>query len=296
MNDLDYTKILYFKMFLSVAQQSSFTKAAKTLNVSPTLLTKDISKLEKMLGITLLHRTTRSVSLTTAGEYLYLNCAGIISALENCCQKAYSLQVREDSALSIVGMNTADMSHYLFPIVERYKEEHPNHAVNVTSDYMIMIEDAVLNGEYDIGIIPDFEQKSAEEKGLKWQWWMKEKSQVILPASNPLSRKKSVKLQDLKDATFIVLGGEHKNRYENYLRQIFSKINPHIQLGTSYKNAYTLRDTFFQEDSSVLFTDAYFTYTQRNGFRRISVTDHESGAIAIWKPDNQKAEAFFEWF
>src|SRR4051794_19530027 len=59
-----------FVSFIAVAREGSFTKAAAKLGVSQSALSYTIRKLEARLGIRLLTRTTRSVSLTEAGDRL----------------------------------------------------------------------------------------------------------------------------------------------------------------------------------------------------------------------------------
>jgi DNA-binding transcriptional LysR family regulator len=56
--------------FLAVAEERSFTRAAKRLGVSPSAMSHAIRGLEKRLGVHLLTRTTRSVAPTEAGEQL----------------------------------------------------------------------------------------------------------------------------------------------------------------------------------------------------------------------------------
>src|SRR6476619_1774574 len=54
--------------FIEVAQRGSFTAAARHLNRSPTAVTRAVADLEARLGVRLLHRTTRAVSLTDVGQ------------------------------------------------------------------------------------------------------------------------------------------------------------------------------------------------------------------------------------
>src|SRR5687767_7797265 len=56
--------------FLTVAEERSFTRAAKQLNISTSGLSHAIRRLEEQIGVQLLTRTTRSVSPTHAGEQL----------------------------------------------------------------------------------------------------------------------------------------------------------------------------------------------------------------------------------
>lgn len=59
------------KIFIQVAQTKSFAEAAYELSLSPPATSKAVAKLEEELGVKLLHRTTRSVSLTAEGERFY---------------------------------------------------------------------------------------------------------------------------------------------------------------------------------------------------------------------------------
>ena len=57
------------RAFVTVATEGSFSNAATTLQLSPQLVSKYVSKLEEILGVRLLNRTTRRVSLSEAGTH-----------------------------------------------------------------------------------------------------------------------------------------------------------------------------------------------------------------------------------
>jgi len=65
-------------VFVQVVQSKSFVKAAEKLNHSTSYISKEVSKLETRLGVRLLHRTTRTLSLTAEGEVYYQQCQQII--------------------------------------------------------------------------------------------------------------------------------------------------------------------------------------------------------------------------
>lgn len=65
--------------FKQVADSGSFTQAAILLNHSKSYISGEINKLENRLGVRLLHRTTRKISLTAAGEIYYRQCQNIIN-------------------------------------------------------------------------------------------------------------------------------------------------------------------------------------------------------------------------
>ncbi|GGP60091.1 LysR family transcriptional regulator [Shewanella saliphila] len=75
-------KLDTMRAFLTVVQEGAFTKAADKLAVSPQLVSKYISALEKSLQTRLLHRTTRRLSLTQAGSDYYQRCLQVIADID----------------------------------------------------------------------------------------------------------------------------------------------------------------------------------------------------------------------
>src|SRR5690625_1290867 len=69
--DGDFMNLHSLRYFIEVAKTKSFTEASKRLFISQPGISQQIDLLEKQLGLTLLHRTTRKVELTEEGKYLY---------------------------------------------------------------------------------------------------------------------------------------------------------------------------------------------------------------------------------
>ncbi|MBA6339092.1 MULTISPECIES: LysR family transcriptional regulator [unclassified Colwellia] len=65
-------------VFVQVVQSKSFVNAAEKMQHSTSYISKEVSKLETRLGVRLLHRTTRTLSLTSEGEVYYQQCQQII--------------------------------------------------------------------------------------------------------------------------------------------------------------------------------------------------------------------------
>ncbi len=74
--------------FMAVAEHRSFSKAAEVLGVSPSALSQTVKSFEETLGVRVLHRTTRSVSLTEAGQRLLDRIRSPVSQLEAALQDA----------------------------------------------------------------------------------------------------------------------------------------------------------------------------------------------------------------
>jgi len=70
------------EIFARVVEARSFSGAARRLNVSTSVVSKCVSRMEQSLGVRLLNRTTRSISLTEIGSAFYARCAHIVAAAE----------------------------------------------------------------------------------------------------------------------------------------------------------------------------------------------------------------------
>lgn len=70
------------EIFARVVEARSFSGAARRLNVSTSVVSKCVTRMEQALGVRLLNRTTRSISLTEIGQAFYARCAHIVAAAE----------------------------------------------------------------------------------------------------------------------------------------------------------------------------------------------------------------------
>jgi DNA-binding transcriptional LysR family regulator len=147
---MDYIDSL--RVFRSVVEAKSFTRAADMLGTSVPVVSRAIAGLERRLGSRLFHRTTRQVSLTQAGERFYEGCARILDELESLEAEA-SMQTREASGvLRLVAHTTATVNR-LVPLTSTFKRTYPKVSLDVTLTERQV--DLVADG-YDIGIVLPF--------------------------------------------------------------------------------------------------------------------------------------------
>ncbi|MDM0057938.1 LysR family transcriptional regulator [Variovorax fucosicus] len=119
--------------FWKVAEHRGFTAAAADLEVSPSALSQAIRQLETRLGVRLLNRTTRSVSLTEAGQ-AYL--ARIGPALGQVIDAGEELHVLQGRPAGTLRLNAARISTALVlqPILAGFLQEHPHVQLELTND------------------------------------------------------------------------------------------------------------------------------------------------------------------
>lgn len=126
-------------VFLAVAKEGSFTKAAAKLGVSQSALSQTVRNVEARLGLRLLTRTTRKISPTQAGERLIQSVGPRLDEIE---AELSALSALRDTPAGVVriaaGEHAAEL--LLWPVIERLLPDYPD----------ITIEIAIDNGLTDI--------------------------------------------------------------------------------------------------------------------------------------------------
>lgn len=111
--------------FLEVAGERNFTKAAVKLGVSQSALSHTIKALEARLGVRLLNRTTRSVSLTEAGERLLLSFSPRISEME---EELVAIREQQIGPSGKIRISTTEYAahHVIWPFLETFLPKYPD--------------------------------------------------------------------------------------------------------------------------------------------------------------------------
>lgn len=126
--------------FVRVVESGGFTAAAKRLNLSPSMISNHVQALEDELGVRLLNRTTRRVSLTEIGRDYYERCIQILAELEEADQVASALQLTPRGQLR-VHCHTS-IVRFVAPVVARYLLDNPEVSVDLRmGDQMIDLLD-----------------------------------------------------------------------------------------------------------------------------------------------------------
>src|SRR6058998_403566 len=110
--------------FLAVAEERSFTRAAKRLGVSPSALSHAIRGLEEQLGVRLLARTTRSVAPTDAGEQLISRLRPALGDIRGALDQVSGLRDQPAGRVRLV-VSPLAATMVLAPKLEQFARDYP---------------------------------------------------------------------------------------------------------------------------------------------------------------------------
>ena len=119
------------RYFSKVVETGSFTKAASTLNVPPSSLSRRVADLEKSLGATLLKRSTRIVKLTEVGQIYYNDIQQILNQLEQSNETVRSYQTTPMGRLSISSM-VGFGEKILLPLLDELSVLYPEIVLDIS--------------------------------------------------------------------------------------------------------------------------------------------------------------------
>lgn len=142
---------LGLEAFLNIAELGSFQQAASRLNLSQTALSHRMKKLEEDLGLRLLARTTRQVSLTPAGLDLLPKARQIVDELSQSFETLREEGRRHQELISIGCLPTIAVS-YLPTALRAFSERFPKVSVRVIDNSAPEIAEAVRSGAAAFGV------------------------------------------------------------------------------------------------------------------------------------------------
>ncbi len=131
-------------IFARVVEGGSFSAAAKRLGVSRAVVSYQVKRLEERLGIRLLNRSTRRLSLTPAGQNYYASCQRIAAEAESAHVQVQNL--REEAVGKVVLACPVNLGmRWVVPVVELFRKRYPAVELDIrfSEEVVNLIEEGV---------------------------------------------------------------------------------------------------------------------------------------------------------
>jgi DNA-binding transcriptional LysR family regulator len=193
--------------FVAIAELGGFGKAASSLHVTQTALTRRLQKLEAYLGMRLLDRTTRSVQLTPVGREFLPQAGRMVNDVTFAVERLKDISRLGKGSVTIASIPT--MAHHTLPsVIRSYAQRHSGNRIRILESSATEVTRTVLQGQAEFGITLRLERFAdlVEEPCLE------EPFMFFCRAEHPLSRNKSVSWKDLRETELIMVSGHSGNR------------------------------------------------------------------------------------
>ncbi|HPE61225.1 MAG: LysR family transcriptional regulator [Thiothrix sp.] len=209
------------KAFVATAEMQSFRAASESIHLSQPALTRRIQKLEAALGVVLLERTTRRVSLTAVGRNFLPRARRLLDDLETSLLSVREIAERRSGLVSIACIPTA--AYYFLPdVIGDFVKEYPAIRFRIVDAGANEVLQSVINREVDFGIT----LLGADDPEVVFEPLIEEPFYLACRCDHPLVSQGEVTWAELADHRFITVGRASGNRLIMDLALAGARVRP----------------------------------------------------------------------
>lgn len=200
------------RLFLALAEDLHFGRAAQRMFISQPALSRQISALERRMGVGLVRRTTRRVELTPAGQALLPEARAVVEAADRLGEVIRS-QSRRGCGRLMVGFIGAEAAMpYARRILAEFRRRYPESELEMRSLDLVNHVQALVSGEVDAAFL-----RQPLPAGIRTLQLASEPRVVCLPADDPLARRREpLTMADLADRVFVDIPGDAVRGWWNH--------------------------------------------------------------------------------
>ena len=186
------------RTFIEVARAGGFTQAAHTLHISQSAVSKQVAQLEHNLGAPLFDRLGSHVRLTAAGNVVLQRANDMLRLQQELLSELDDLShlARGELRLGLPLLGSDALFANLFA---EYRRRYPNVQVQLLEGGSLVVEQAVLSGELELG-----GSLTPKNPSFAYQPFCDEPLDALLPADHPLAEGASVRLEQLAETPFLL--------------------------------------------------------------------------------------------
>jgi DNA-binding transcriptional LysR family regulator len=193
--------------FRAVAELGNFRRAAEAVRISQPAFSRRIEKLEEALGVKLLERTTRRVSLTAIGREFDRKVRQLLDDVDNTLLAIRGVAATRMGEVTIACVPST-VYYFLSEVISRYHERYPKIRVKVFDASANEVLAAVASGEADFGL--NF--IGSQEADIEFKPLLQERFVVACRRDHELARKRRVSWTELAKYDFISVSKTSGNR------------------------------------------------------------------------------------
>lgn len=200
-------ELRHLRYFVAVAEECHFGRAAARLHMAQPPLSQQIRRLEEELGVELLERTTRRVSLTPAGQRYLERCRQILDGVDAAAAEAVRVAAGEIGRV-VIGV-VGSVTYAVLPTLARQlRQDFPDIDFEFTSEMLTPDQVVALReGTVDLVLM----RTPTPAGDLLLRVLRNEQLVVALPAGHPLAARESLRLEELRDEPFVTYPAGHRS-------------------------------------------------------------------------------------
>ncbi len=187
------------EIFAKVVELQSFSKAADAVFLAQASVSGRIASLENKIGVKLLNRLGRKVVPTAAGELVYKH-ARLLLEMKKTARAEMERFLGLETGQVFIGGSTIPGEYILPAIIGKFNKIHPHLTVDLSIADSHAIENRIVAGKLEIGVIGRQSEKSLLSCRKLWQ----DELVLVLPSQHPLASRREVPIESVVKEPFII--------------------------------------------------------------------------------------------
>jgi DNA-binding transcriptional LysR family regulator len=220
-------ELRHLRYFCAVAEEQSFTSAARRLHVSQSGVSGQVRDLERELGVALLRRNQREVILTPEGEAFLHEAQEILARVKQAAEIVARVSQGDYRQLRIGICGTA-APPFLPPLIREFKERHPGVLVSLKDIEPVRQPSALTDSEIDIAFARDIPAEFRTTLGS--EIYFSEPIVAVVPRGHDLYDSNPIQLRQLSSERIILYSREAAPKLFDEIIAMCkrAKFSPHI--------------------------------------------------------------------
>ncbi len=210
-----FLDIRQLKYFIAVIDHQGFSRAAESLYLSQSTLSKVVKNLEDELNTTLIDRSNQKIELTESGKVVYQQGLQVLLSLENISNELFDIENLKKGHINI-GIPPITGTLYFPKIIKSFNSLYPNIEINITEAGAHKIKNELLDGSIDIAV----SMKLDNDENLEILPLVNDPLVLYVNDQHPFAQKESVEISELRNEKIISLDSDFELRkmfiYECY--------------------------------------------------------------------------------
>jgi LysR family transcriptional activator of glutamate synthase operon len=188
------------RYLVALAEERHFTKAAEREHVAQPALSQQIKRLEGEVGVTLVERTTRQVTITHAGLLLVARARRVLGEIDAATAELEALKGMESGHVTVGTMHTMGPVDVSIPLAI-FHERHPGIELTVREHSSEELAEMIRDDMLDLAYLSVTER--VESHGLGLHQLVSEELVAVLPTDHRFARRRKLRMAELADEEFI---------------------------------------------------------------------------------------------
>ena len=277
--------LFQIRLFLTVAKEQSFSRAAEMMHVEQSTLSRRIALLEQNLGFPLFRRESRPIQLTAEGKILFDQWQTIVAHFEHSLEMASVSYGRNQKKLTVCSMDSCVLFYEMPKISSLMREIEPD--LTIAFEYVSIgqwkqrladrLTDVVLTVEFSV---------NPQDTRFCFEVITTTPKLACVLKSSPLSHHGIITFEDLKNLKFITIDSSETPDHENFIRRKCRDHGFEPEFGRRASNALGLPSSL-QANDEVLICDKYLRGYNNPLFKIFELPDTYSNFYVVWLNGSQ---------